>query len=83
MKGFLLAFVPSHAFTLLTGADDLTSYRFNKKVIDHLFCKHCGVQSFGRGKNKAGEEMVAINMRCLDGVDIDKLELTKVDGKNW
>jgi len=59
-------------------------YRFNKKVIAHLFCKHCGVQPFGRGQDPAtGAETVAINVRTLAGVDLSKLTLTPFDGKNW
>lgn len=83
MKGLLLSFVQADAFNLLSGADNLTTYHFNKKVIDHLFCKDCGVQSFSRGKDKEGEATVAVNVRCLEGVDVESLTLTKVDGKNW
>lgn len=82
-KGLLLVFVPSEKFALTQGEDALTNYQFNKKKIDHLFCKHCGVQSFGRGKNKNDEPTVAINVRCLDGVDITTLNLMPFDGKNW
>jgi hypothetical protein len=83
VKGLLLVFSKADAFTLLSGEHDLTSYMFNKKVINHLFCKYCGVQSFSRGKNKEGEDTVAINVRCLEGVDVDTLTLMKVDGKSW
>lgn len=83
IKGLLLSFAPARAFTLMSGADDLTSYRFNKKVIDHLFCKYCGVESFSRGKDKDGNDTVAINVRCLEGVDIEKLDVMLFDGKSW
>ena len=83
MKGALLVFAPADSFVLTRGTEDLTSYRFNKKVIDHLFCKHCGVESFARGKDKEGKDTVAVNVRCLPGVDIDGLTLIKFDGKNW
>ena len=60
-------------FTLETGEDDLTDYQFNKHVIHHLFCKTCGIKSFARGNGPTGPT-VAINVRCLDGVDVSKSE---------
>lgn len=81
MKGLLLAFVPTSAFELLSGEDALTEYRFNKKQIDHRFCSVCGVQPFGFGDGPHGP-MAAINMRCVDGVDLDTLPVTPFDGKS-
>lgn len=83
MKGLLLTFTPAENFTLLTGENQLTSYLFNKKVIEHLFCKDCGVQPFAKGKDKEGKETIAINVRCLDNIDIPTLKLHLVDGKSW
>lgn len=80
-KGFLLAFAPIHDFTLLSGEDSLTSYKFNKKVIDHLFCKICGVESFARGPGPQGEAAM-INVRCLDDVDTNALSVTNFNGKD-
>ncbi len=82
-KGLLLSFTTADKFTLLSPEENLTSYKFNKKVIDHLFCKTCGVQAFSRGKDPAGNDTVAINVRSLDGIEIDNLEIMKVDGKSW
>lgn len=79
-KGLLLAFAPAGDFTLLQGEDSLSDYQFNKHVIHHLFCRRCGVQSFGRGKRPDGADMVALNVRCLDGVDLATLTLTPFDG---
>jgi hypothetical protein len=83
IKSLLLIFVPADKFTLLSGEESLSEYRFNKKVIAHLFCKVCGVEPFGRGQDPKGAETVAINVRCLDGVDADTLKTTPFDGKNW
>jgi hypothetical protein len=80
--GYLLAFVPDSQFHLLAGKDAQTDYQFNKKHIHHLFCKKCGVRSFGHGKGPDGSEMYAVNVRALDGVDLDALKVKKVDGKN-
>jgi hypothetical protein len=77
----MLAFAPVDQLTLKEGGDVLTDYQFNKKVIHHLFCGQCGVGSFSRGIAPSGKEMVAVNVRCLDGVDLSALSLTPVDGK--
>lgn len=81
-SGMLLTFVPADHFNLTSGADNLTDYQFNKKVIHHLFCKTCGVRSFGRGMGPNGVEMIAINVRCVDGIDLSKLKPIEFDGKS-
>ena len=80
--GALLAFTPMAKFKLLSGQDSLTEYRFNKHVIGHLFCKTCGIRPFATGKMPNGDEMRAVNVRCLEDVDLDALPLTKFDGKS-
>lgn len=79
-RGLLLAFVPADKFRLTSGGDALTDYLFNKKVIHHLFCPTCGVEAFGRGTAPDGTPKVAVNVRCLDGVNLDALNIRKFDG---
>lgn len=81
-KGYILGFAGEEQFKLLSGENDLTDYQFNKKTIHHLFCKHCGVGSFGHGQGPDGSRMYAINVRCLEQVDISRLNVTPVDGKS-
>jgi hypothetical protein len=78
-KGLLLNFVDKDKFKLLTGAEHLTEYQFNKKSIRHLFCNICGVQSFSEG---VVFPKAAINVRCLDGVELSSLTLTPFNGKD-
>ncbi len=80
--GTLLAFAPADAFRLERGEGDLTDYQFGKKRIHHLFCRRCGVKSFGRGTAPDGRPMVAINVRCLDGVDATALPVRAFDGRS-
>jgi hypothetical protein len=81
-RGALLTFVPAAKFTPISGEDDLTDYQFNKKIVHHLFCHTCGVGSFAKGRAPDGTEMVAVNVRCLDDVDLGQLTPTPFDGKN-
>jgi hypothetical protein len=81
-KGLYLTFVLADDFRLVSGADALVDYQFNKHVIHHLSCTRCGVESFARGAMPDGTEMVAINVRCLDGIDLASLTLTPFDGRS-
>ncbi len=80
--GSLLAFAPAAQFKLLSERSALTQFEFNKHVIQHQFCSTCGIQPFAEGTNpRDGVAMAAVNVRCLDGVDIDSLKIKKVDGR--
>ena len=42
-SGYLHLIVPKAQFTLVSGAESLTAYRFNTGTAQHLFCAVCGV----------------------------------------
>ncbi len=81
-RGALWTYVDPPAFKLLTGEGELTDYQFNKHNIHHLFCATCGVASFARGSSTEGGEGIAINVRCLDDIDLASLTLTPFDGRS-
>jgi len=76
------AFAPVAEFELTGGADALTDYQFGKRSIHHLFCSRCGIRSFARGAMPDGREMVAVHVRCLDGVDPGAFPIRAFDGKS-
>jgi hypothetical protein len=78
--GTMLSFVGQSQFKLEQGDDNLTDYKFGKQKVHHLFCKTCGVKSFARGDGPHGP-MVAVNVRCLDDVELDKIPTQFVDGR--
>jgi hypothetical protein len=80
--GFVLAFTPRKSFSLKSGTGDLTEYLFNKKKIQHLFCKVCGIESFAYGKMPDGTPIAAINVNCLEGVEPRALRPKHVDGRS-
>ncbi len=81
-KGYLLWFVPRDKVKLLTPESDLATYTFNKHVIRHHFCPTCGCAPFGFGAAPDGTETAAVNVRCLQEVDIAKLPRVAVDGRS-
>jgi len=81
-RGALSAFTGANQFVLQSGADELTDYQFKKRIIHHLFCRHCGVGAFGRGKEPDGCDSAAVNARCLDDVDLTALKVVPFEGKN-
>ena len=46
-KGYLLWFVPRSQFELQSPESALSTYTFNKHVIQHHFCPKCGCAPFG------------------------------------
>jgi hypothetical protein len=81
-RGFLWTFVPPAQFDLRSGEDALAEYQFGRKAIRHLFCTSCGVESFARGRKSDGTEAVAINVRCLDGVDPNAINTVPFNGRD-
>jgi hypothetical protein len=80
--GTLLSFVPAERFHLLQGDGATTDYLFNKHHIHHLFCRTCGIKSFARAAGRDGQEMVAVNARCLDGFEPAQFQVTEFDGRS-
>ncbi len=80
--GLWLTFVTADRFKLLAGEGGLREYLFNKPAIHHLFCPACGVEPFARG-SKNGQPTYAINVRCLDGLDIATLQPKPIDGRSY
>jgi hypothetical protein len=78
--GWLLGFTPAEAFRLLAGEGDLADYQFGRRTTHHLFCRTCGVRPFSRGADASGKQTVAVNLRCLVGVDALALPVETFDG---
>ena len=81
-RGSLHWFIPRASFRLLAPENGMGTYTFNKKVIEHHFCHGCGCAPYSEGVAPSGNYMVAINARCLDGVDLSALEVGQFDGRS-
>lgn len=80
-KGSLLWFVPRDRLTLLTPEDNASTYTFNKHVIKHRFCPVCGIHPYGEGVDPKGRRTAAINVRCLEDIDLQGIPVTQFDGR--
>ena len=80
-KGSLLWFVPRDHLRLLTSEDALATYTFNKHVIRHNFCRTCGIHPYGEGTDREGNRMAAVNIRCLEDIDLDAVPVNQFDGR--
>ncbi|MBA2674846.1 GFA family protein [Ramlibacter sp.] len=80
-KGYLLWFVPRDKVQVTSGEDTMSTYHFNKHVIDHQFCPTCGCAPFGYGVDHKGNKTAAVNVRCLEGVELTTLKRIPFDGR--
>ncbi len=81
LTGFRHLIVPHGNFTLLSGGDALSSYRFGTGAANHLFCSRCGIKSFYQPRSHP--DAWSVNLCALD--DPAGLEVTvkAFDGRHW
>jgi len=80
-RASLLWFVPRERLVLRTPEDAAASYTFNKHHIQHRFCPTCGIHVYGEGTDPKGHRMAAINLRCIDDLDLSTIPVQAYDGR--
>ncbi len=80
-KGYLLWFLPRDKLKCDVPEHHIGTYTFNKHVIQHHFCLRCGCAPFGEGKDPKGNATAAINVRCLEGIDLTTVERKPFNGR--
>ncbi|KAL9006244.1 MAG: hypothetical protein Q9188_001016 [Gyalolechia gomerana] len=79
----MLVYPPREDFVYLRGEDSIKGYYFNDKRAEHKFCGNCGSSIWVDPHGNFGEhDMVIINVRMLQGIELDQLKIKAVDGKN-
>jgi hypothetical protein len=77
-RGALLHRVDEAQFRLLTPIADLALYQFHTRTARDYFCPICGILPFRRPRT--APEQWSINVRCLEGVDLDAIPVKRVHG---
>lgn len=80
-SGYLHLTVRADGFKLLSGADALTTYRFNTGTAQHLFCSVCGIKSFYVPRSHP--DGISVNARCLDEGTVEGFSIEQVNGREW
>ncbi|KAJ5168529.1 uncharacterized protein N7482_004123 [Penicillium canariense] len=80
-NGYLLVYPFTKDFTIEKGEDTLKDYQFAERKVKHQFCGECGSSCFIRLPEEFGP-VTAVNVRLLQNIDIESLNLNKVDGRS-
>ncbi len=76
--GFLHWKVPNSAVRLLTQSQPMTAYLW-RDPYGHQFCPVCGV---GLARGGYPGDRMSVNARCVEGIDVFRLEVSRYDGRN-
>jgi hypothetical protein len=88
-RGALNFRVAKENLRLLTAWEELTIYQWGSRTARDYFCPVCGILPFRRPSDPTEQELRegvlpfdgwAINVRCLEGVDLESLPVRKIHG---
>jgi hypothetical protein len=77
-RGALIHRVEQDRFRVLSDWNELALYQFHTRQAKDYFCKTCGILPFRRPRT--APHLWAVNVRCLEGVDLDSLKVERVFG---
>ena len=81
-RGSLLWFVPIDKLHLRTSGQGVGTYTFNRHAIKHHFRQTCGIHPYAEAVNPKGGPMAAINIRCLEDIDLASIPVGNFDGRS-
>lgn len=79
-KGALVSakYIPASDFRPHEDMSKLSDYRWNDRMVNHLFCKNCGIYPY-HGDQEYGYR---VNLGCIENLDLLSLDVTVIDGKS-
>ncbi len=82
-KGVVMssAYISRADFEELEGLDGLAVYHFGDRLVNHYFCKVCGIFPFHDAT--VAPESYRVNLGCIDEIDLLGLEVELLDGKSF
>jgi hypothetical protein len=81
-KGALLWAVPRGQLRLLTPEEGMSRYTFNNHVIEHRFCRTCGMHPYAEDVTSKTDHTAYVNIRCLQDIDLAAIPVEEFDGRS-
>lgn len=78
-RGALNHRVEESQIRVLTPLDEMTLYQWHTHTAKDYFCPKCGILPFRRPRT--APELWTVNVRCLDGVDLEAIPKRYLDGR--
>jgi len=88
-RGALIHRVPKSALRLFTPLEALSVYAWHSKTAKDYFCPQCGILPFRIPSDPTPEERAegklpfvgwAVNVRCLEGVQLENIPVVTIKG---
>jgi hypothetical protein len=81
MRGAVAVSADLGGVTVISGDENLSSYRFNTGSAQHFFCSKCGI--YTHHQRRSNQQQYGVNVACLEGVSpFDFPEVPVLDGVN-
>jgi hypothetical protein len=77
-RGALIHRVPRESLRMHTPIEDMIIYTWHTHVARDYICPTCGILPFRRPRT--AEDILGVNVRCLDGIDLDTIPIKPVYG---
>lgn len=90
-RGALIFRVEEKDFHLKTPLNELSVYEWHTKTAKDYFCPGCGILPFRKPRHLTPKEIMegktpfsgwAVNVRCLDEIDLNALKIVLIDGQS-
>jgi hypothetical protein len=81
-RSAVMHYVAPSDFMLISGEEQLATYRFGSRSAAHHFCKVCGIFPYFFS-DWGGQQHYVVNVGCLGGVDPYGQETTLIDGESF
>ena len=82
-KGTIMStrYYPPADFEWLAGAEAVSVHRFGDRLVNHYFCRTCGIHPFHDASTNPGH--FRVNLGCVEGLDCLALPIDLLDGKSF